>query len=78
MFMYEACALYRERTGGCASLSSVMHMSHLLLMYNRNDTCLESSLFSVLFERLVSVVVKCVVKDQQVLTLKERKFDFPS
>jgi len=35
-------------------------------MYNRNHTCLVSSLFSVLVERLVSVVVKCVVKDQQV------------
>ena len=39
-------------------------MSHLLVMCNRNHTCLVSSLFSVLVERLVSVVVKCVVKDQ--------------
>jgi hypothetical protein len=42
-------------------------MSHLLVMYNRNHTCLVSSHFSVLVERLVSVVVKCVVKDQQVM-----------
>ena len=35
-------------------------------MYNRNHACLVSSHFSVLVERLVSVVVKCVVKDQQV------------
>ena len=25
MFMYEACALYWERTGGYVSMSSVMH-----------------------------------------------------
>ena len=25
LFMYEACALYWERTGGYASMSSVMH-----------------------------------------------------
>jgi len=42
-------------------------MSHSLVMYNRNHTCLVSSLFSVLVERLVSVVVKCVVKDQQLV-----------
>ena len=36
-------------------------MSHSLVMYNRNHTCLVSSLFSVLVERLVSVVVKSVV-----------------
>ena len=42
-------------------------MSHLLVMYNRNHPCLVSSHFSVLVERLVSVVVKCVVKDQQVM-----------
>ena len=42
-------------------------MSHSLVMYNRNHTCLVSSLFNVLVERLVSVVVKCVVKDQQVI-----------
>jgi len=41
-------------------------MSHLLVMYNRNHSCLVSSPFSVLVERLVSVVAKCVVKDQQV------------
>ena len=41
-------------------------MSHLLVMYNRNHACLVSSHFSVLVERLVSVVVRCVVKDQQV------------
>ena len=41
-------------------------MSHLLVMYNRNHSCLVSSHFGVLVERLVSVVVKCVVKDQQV------------
>ena len=33
-------------------------MSHLLVMYNRNHSCLVSSYFSVLVERLVSVVVK--------------------
>ena len=44
-------------------------MSHSLVMYNRNHTWLVSSLFSVLVERLVSVVVKCVVKDQQVMGL---------
>ena len=40
-------------------------MSHSLVMCNRNHTCLVPSLFSVLVERLVSVVVNCVVKDQQ-------------
>ena len=35
-------------------------------MYNRYHTCLVASNFSVLLERLVSVVVRCVVKDQQV------------
>ena len=44
-------------------------MSHSLVMYNRNHTCLVSSLFSVLVERLVLVVVKCLVKDQQVMGL---------
>ena len=42
-------------------------MSHSLVMCNRNHTCLVSSLSSVLVERLVSVVVKCVVKDQHTL-----------
>ena len=41
-------------------------MSHSLVMCNRNHSRLVSSLFSVLVERLVSVVVKCLVKDQQV------------
>ena len=44
-------------------------MSHSLVMYNRNHTCLVSSLFSVLVERLVSVVVNCVVKDQHLKAL---------
>ena len=43
-------------------------MSHLLVMYNRYHTCLVASHFSVLVERLVSVVVRCVVKDQQKLS----------
>ena len=47
-------------------MSSVMHEPFLLVMYNRNHACLVSSHFSVLVERLVSVVVRCVVKDQQV------------
>jgi len=44
----------------------LLRMCHLLVMYNRNHPCLVSSHFSVLVERLVSVVVKWVVKDQQV------------
>jgi len=55
-----------ERTRSCSVLCAGACMSHLLVMYNRNHTCLVSSHISVLVERLVSVVVKCVVKDQQV------------
>jgi hypothetical protein len=44
----------------------VLCMSHLLVMYNRNHTCLVYSHFSALVQGLVSVVVTRVVKDQQV------------
>jgi hypothetical protein len=43
LYVYVACALYWERTGGYAYLSSLC-MSHLLVKYNRNHTCLVSSL----------------------------------
>jgi hypothetical protein len=37
----------------------------MTVTYNRNHTCLVSSLFGVLVERLVPVVIRSLVKDQQ-------------
>ena len=54
----------------------LISMSHLLNIYNRNQTFLVSCPFSVLVERLVSVVVKCVVKDQQVGPSVQASFKF--
>jgi len=52
----------------CACL--LLFMSHLLVMHRSNHTCLVPNLVSVLvFKRLVSVVVKFIVKDLLVIPL---------